>query len=86
VTRVVAVGKYSTELRQIKGIVGWVPFSGDGALQWVSSLQADVFFTTAYTPNDGYGIGHFGASPSLLCFRALRNPNAGSRAVSLSGG
>ena len=30
--------------------------------------------------------GHFGASPSLLCFRALRNPNAGSRAVSLSGG
>jgi len=49
-----AVGKYSTELGQIKGIVGWVPFSGAGALQWVSSLRADVFFTTAYTPN---GIG-----------------------------
>jgi hypothetical protein len=49
-----AVGKYTTELGQIKGIVGWVPFSGAGALQWVSALQADVFFTTAYTPN---GIG-----------------------------
>jgi len=49
-----AVGKYNTELGQIKGVVGWTPFSGAGALQWISALQADVFFTTAYTPN---GIG-----------------------------
>jgi hypothetical protein len=49
-----AVGKYTTELGQIKGIVGWVPFSGAGALQWVSAQGADVFFTTAYSPN---GIG-----------------------------
>ena len=46
-----AVGKYNTELGQIKGIVGWTPFSGAGALQFISSQQADVFFTTAYSPN-----------------------------------
>jgi hypothetical protein len=49
-----AVGKYTTEMGQIKGIVGWVPFSGAGALQWVSAQGADAFFTTAYSPN---GIG-----------------------------
>jgi hypothetical protein len=52
-----AVGKYNTELGQIKGIVGWVPFSGAGTLQWVSAQSANVFFTTYYSPN---GITPFG--------------------------
>jgi hypothetical protein len=49
-----AVGKYTTELGQIKGIVGWVPFSGAGTLAWIAALQADMFFSTSYAPN---GIG-----------------------------
>lgn len=46
-----AVGKYNTENGQIKGVVGWVPFSGAGALKWVVAHEPDVFFSTLYSPN-----------------------------------
>jgi hypothetical protein len=46
-----AVGKYETENGMIKGIIGWLPWSGAGTVSWISSFIADVVFTTTYAPN-----------------------------------
>lgn len=45
------VGKYKVEDGKIVGPVGWAPWSGAGALNWVQSLLSDVIFWTTYTPN-----------------------------------
>jgi hypothetical protein len=47
----IAVGKYSVDSGQIKGVVGWVPWTGAGTVQWVASLGSDVIFSTVY-PGD----------------------------------
>lgn len=33
--------------------IGWLPWTGAGAVSWISSLSADVIFTTVYAPNTG---------------------------------
>lgn len=48
----VAVGKYTLdEQQQLKGAVGWLLWSGPGAIQWISALDADVTMVTIYVPN-----------------------------------
>jgi hypothetical protein len=48
----IAVGRYSSELKDLKrGVVGWLPWSGGGTVKWISSLSAEVIFTTNYAPN-----------------------------------
>lgn len=42
------VGKYSIQDGQIGGTVGWGPWSGVGAVKWVSAFAADVLFTAEY--------------------------------------
>jgi hypothetical protein len=44
----VAVGKYNAKDGQIAGVVGWLPWSGAGTVEWVSALGSDVIFTTNY--------------------------------------
>lgn len=39
-------GKYEKTSSEVK--VGWAPWSGVGALSWISSLNAAVLFTTSY--------------------------------------
>ncbi len=53
----VAVGKYNTETGQIKGIVGWLPGSGAGTVNWLSALAANVLFSTSYAPNGITAVG-----------------------------
>lgn len=43
-----AVGKYNAS----REWVGWVPWSGPGAAQWVSSLESNILLTTKYLPNN----------------------------------
>lgn len=44
----VAVGKYGIENGQIKGAVGWVPWSGLGTVNWISARDAVLLFVTTY--------------------------------------
>lgn len=44
----VAVGKYGIENGQIKGAVGWVPWSGNGTINWISARDATLLFVTTY--------------------------------------
>jgi hypothetical protein len=44
----VAVGKYDVQNGNIKGVVGFVPFTGAGTTSWVSALNSDVIFTAMY--------------------------------------
>ncbi|MEO6381984.1 MAG: hypothetical protein ABIO35_08300 [Nitrobacter sp.] len=46
-----AVGKYEFQNGQIKGDIGWVPWSGIGTVSWAATLGADMLFTTSYAPN-----------------------------------
>lgn len=46
-----AIGKYEIQNGQIKGEVGWVPWSGGGTVKWASTLAADVILTASYAPN-----------------------------------
>jgi hypothetical protein len=39
-------GKYDADGGKM--VVGWAPWSGSGALEWVSALNATVLFTTSY--------------------------------------
>lgn len=43
-----AVGKYSVASGQVAGTVGWVPWSGTGAVQWVSARDAVVLLVALY--------------------------------------
>lgn len=43
----IIVGKYSLDVGQAPK-VGWGPWSGVGAVRWVSAADADVLFTTTY--------------------------------------
>lgn len=43
-----AVGKYSVNSGQVVGTVGWVPWSGAGAVQWISARDAVVLFVVLY--------------------------------------
>jgi hypothetical protein len=45
----IAVGKYSIENGQIKGPVGWVPWSGLGTVNWISARDAVLLFVTTYS-------------------------------------
>lgn len=47
----VAVGKYEIESGQVKGIIGWLPWSGVGTVRWLAALSSDVIFSSAYAPN-----------------------------------
>lgn len=44
----IAVGKYETENGQIKGLVGWVPWSGAGVVSWIAAVDSYVTLTTVY--------------------------------------
>lgn len=43
-----AVGKYNLKDGQLGDVIGWGPWSGAGAVQWVSAFGPDVLFTSTY--------------------------------------
>jgi hypothetical protein len=46
----VALGKYVLDKDgQLAGKIGWLPWSGAGAVKWVAALNDAVIFSTAYT-------------------------------------
>jgi hypothetical protein len=50
-----AVGKYKADSLQTNlPVIGWGPWSGAGAVSWISAWNADVFFTSSY-----FGTGIF---------------------------
>ncbi len=53
----IAVGKYEVENGQIKGLVGWLPWTGAGASQWILSYGCDVVFSSRYAPNGITAVG-----------------------------
>ena len=45
----VVVGKYSSKQGQIEGVVGWLPWSGVGTVNWLSAtIGSDVIMSTSY--------------------------------------
>jgi hypothetical protein len=44
----IAVGSYQMQNGNIKGNIGWAPYTGAGSTSWIAALKADVIFTTAY--------------------------------------
>jgi hypothetical protein len=43
-----ACGKYNSKDGQIADDIGWGPWSGTGAVNWIAATNADVLFTTNY--------------------------------------
>lgn len=44
----VQIGKYEVERGEIKGQVGWIPWTGIATITYVSAFGADVIFSSAY--------------------------------------
>jgi hypothetical protein len=44
----IAVGSYQMQNGNIKGNIGWAPYTGAGVTSWISALKSDVIFTTSY--------------------------------------
>ena len=44
----IVCGKYTVKDGQVAGAIGWGPWSGAGAISWISAWNSDVLFTSSY--------------------------------------